>query len=769
MLSQTTHCLRLKLVKGLVLLQLLVGLAESGSPAFAQAPATRPFNIITLGDSIIWGQGLPESMKFRTLVANWLQSQYGTTRNVVIWTTHAHSGAKTGWGLYPAETNGNDPDTWYSLHPSSGYGPGYPYPGEVPFGYPSISFQIGMTVNDLKQRGVDPGTVDLVLLDGCINDLSADNILNPSLVETNLLQGEVANGPNWVRTKTNELCVTHMGSLLPQVTGQFPNAIVIMTGYYPIVSGQTDLVKLSEYLTVLGFAGGAGPPAASVVGGPGAALEYLVGVPAVAVPLAAALRATLTDRSQAFATTAFNGLSNLVNQANQGLATPRAALAWPNFSDDNAYAAPNSYLFLMEDFLADEIRGGQGQAPPGDWNTQEGVAYYRGQECSIGHPSDPTCYAALVGHPNPKGAQAYALAIISQLQGVFSARLAFPKWPQMSATSSILGQSAGQSLPLTVALAITDASTKQPLPGVQVWVQDGVGRTQSSGTTATDGTVRLPFNPCPQSLLGPHLLPSSVPSPACPIYGTLAGHGMLNSWTPALAATASLTTGNALSVSVSDPLTQTNAAGATVSVLDSQGHPLVTGTAVNGTASLSLAACSSGYLSACNATVVVSKAGYLSCAFTVPAAGSGGNCQYSPYAGATLPASVGGVVAAVTNNTTGVTLGPVTTPQQLQIQIPALAATVSTNGPASSPVTDTVTVTSGGTPVIGATLSVGNSTFVTNAGGVAVVTHAPCYASGQVAKVGVTTMPVLARTPIPCGWTATASKAGYQPFSFALP
>ena len=395
--------------------------------AFAQAVPARPFNMVSLGDSIIWGQGLPESMKFRTLVANWLQSQYGTSRSVVQWPTRAHSGAVTGWGLYPPETNGNDPDSWYMTNPSAGYSIPEPYPGEVPFGYPSISFQIGMTVNDLRGKGLDPGNVDLVLLDGCINDLSVKNILNPALVETNVLQGEIANGPNWVRTKTNELCVTHMQSLLPQVIGQFPNAVVIMTGYFPIVSGSTDLFKLAEYLSVLGLAGGAGPPAAGIIGGPGAALDYLVGVPAAAVPVSAILKATLADRSQAFATTAFNGLSNLVTQANQGLATPRAGLAWPNFSDDNAYAGPNSYLFLIEDFLSDEVRGGKGQAPPGDWNTPEGVAYYRAQECSHAHPSDPTCYAALMGHPNPAGAQAYAAAIINVLQGVFTTKLGLPQ------------------------------------------------------------------------------------------------------------------------------------------------------------------------------------------------------------------------------------------------------------------------------------------------------------------------------------------------------
>lgn len=767
-------------MKHLILLPVVTTLM-GGVFLFAQPAPARNFNMVTLGDSIIWGQGLPESMKFRTLVVSWLQSQYGSSRKVVQWTTHAHSGAVSGWGIYPAETNGNDPDTWYSLHPSSGYGRGYPYQGEVPFGYPSVSFQIGMTVNDLKSHGVDPANVDLVLFDGCINDLSVNNILNPGLVETNVLAGEVANGPNWVRTNTNRLCVTHMQSLLPQVLTQFPNAAVVMTGYFPIVSGQTDLFKLAEYMTVLGLAGGAGPSVVGVVDGPDAALEYLVGLPAATVAIAASLRDLLVDRSQAFSTTAFNGLSGLVNQANQGLAVPRVALAWPNFSDDNAYAAPNTYLFLLEDFLSDEIRGRKEQPPAGDWNAPQGVAYYRAQECLVAHPSDPTCYAAMVGHPNPQGAQAYAQAIISQLAGVLSFRLALPKVPQVSATSSILAQTPGQSLLLTAALTITDAITKSPVPGMHVWVQDGFGRTQSSGTTATDGTVRLPFTPCPQSYIGAHLLPSWVPSPACPIFGTSsAGYGMLNTWTPVLTATGNVTASNVLSVDVSDPLTKANAAGASVSVLDSKGQALTSGTTgLDGKASLNLGkACSAlGYVKVCNVTVAVSKAGYLSCSFASLTQGAEASCQNSPYIGATPLPSVSGVVAAVPTSST-VSLKASTT-AQLQIQLPTLSATAcasadgksctaNTVAPQNAP-WDIVIVTSGGAPVGGANITVGvQSLTTTNAKGVAVISRL-CYVSGsQVAQVNGKVVPV--RTPVPCGQrTATTSAIGYQASSITLP
>lgn len=76
-----------------------------------------------------------------------------------------------------------------------------------------------------------------------------------------------------------------------------------------------------------------------------------------------------------------------------------------------------------------------------------------------------------------------------------------------------------------------------------------------------------------------------------------------------------------------------------------------------------------------------------------------------------------------------------------------------------------VTLTNGG-PVAGATISVSGqqSTAVTNASGIAVITYLPCY-TGQVPKVGQRTLPV--RRQVPC--QATVSAPGLQPISISLP
>jgi hypothetical protein len=367
----------------------------------AGPPATRPFLMVALGDSIMWGQGLPESMKFRNIVAGWIQGQFHGSRSVDQLATHAHSGAVTGWGAYPPETGQQDPDTFFQSRL------GYPFPGEFPFSYPSISFQIGMTVNDLNRQNINPALVDLVLLDGGINDISVKNILDVTLTEH-------GNGPNWVRTNTNARCIAHMRNLLPQVAQQFPNAAVILTGYFPIVSDSSDLNEVAKFLEIhFSQPGSYGDPVA-----------YIDGVRAASLTLSFPVRAALADRSHAWAQTAFNGFSDLVSQANQGLVTPRVALAWPNFSNDNSYAASRTFLFTLGDFLSDEKRGARRQPPPGDWSTPQGIAYYRSQNCSQYDPMDSMCYEACIGHPNQLGAQAYADAVLRQIEGTLAPHLA---------------------------------------------------------------------------------------------------------------------------------------------------------------------------------------------------------------------------------------------------------------------------------------------------------------------------------------------------------
>ncbi len=133
------------------------------------------------------------------------------------------------------------------------------------------------------------------------------------------------------------------------------------------------------------------------------------------------------------------------------------------------------------------------------------------------------------------------------------------------------------------------------------------------------------------------------------------------------------------------------------------------------------------------------------------------------------PATITGKTATTSTSGTNLTL------QNLQnVQLPLSASACPTLDrksclqpgqarPRGSPLMDIVTVTSNGTPVGGATVSVSgqNSTALTNASGEAVITYQPCLTQTH----GPTGVPVA--VPTPCG--AAASKAGYQPFSIGLP
>src|SRR5215831_15580146 len=64
------------------------------SPAnFAQPPVVRPLNLVVLGDSISWGQGLKDEHKAWYLVKIWLQKMSGREVQPLV---EAHSGAVIG-------------------------------------------------------------------------------------------------------------------------------------------------------------------------------------------------------------------------------------------------------------------------------------------------------------------------------------------------------------------------------------------------------------------------------------------------------------------------------------------------------------------------------------------------------------------------------------------------------------------------------------------------------------------------------------------------
>lgn len=328
------------------------------------------FTMVVLGDSIMWGQGLREEAKFPTLVASWIESQLPGWR--VSTHRYAHSGAVI------------KPNTEKDAKPAT--------PGEVPNGYPSITALFWKAASELTPETSDR-TVDLVLMDGGINDVKVNSIITTDPT--------IANKVEWVGKLTRERCAPRMKRLLPYVLQKFPSAKVVATSYYPIVSEKSDLTGLASIVSLYN-------PARPIV----LATERL--------------RGQLTDQSRVFHEEYAGTVGPVVRRAQAlemvastasapkryPVAADRVVLADPAarrtafvpipFRPENAYGAPKSWLWKL------------GQ--------EDHVATTRRQQCVQVGSVNPKCYLAAMGHPNVEGAKEYAKAIIGELQAFL------PQW-----------------------------------------------------------------------------------------------------------------------------------------------------------------------------------------------------------------------------------------------------------------------------------------------------------------------------------------------------
>jgi lysophospholipase L1-like esterase len=175
--------------------------ARADCPGDFKPAAGEPLEMLVLGDSIMWGQGLRPEEKFSWRIKCWLQEK---TNREVRQTVFAHSGALIAGATETPRFKSDD--------------------GEVNLPYPSINEEL-----DHARAFYGPGNtkVNLILLDGCINDVDVSNLLS------------VATDPKWLRERINTSCKVGMHDLLKRVTETFPNARVIVPSYYRIISSST--------------------------------------------------------------------------------------------------------------------------------------------------------------------------------------------------------------------------------------------------------------------------------------------------------------------------------------------------------------------------------------------------------------------------------------------------------------------------------------------------------------------------------------------------
>ena len=346
--------------------------------AFSQRPqaaatSERPVAVLVLGDSISWGQGLKDEHKASYLVKSWLEQQTGREVRQLI---EAHSGAVIG--------------SAQSTEDQTARNAAADLDGELSRAYPTIHDQI-----DYALRAFNPAAVDLVIVNGCINDVESRRLLN------------AANTPDNIRALAQEKCGPPVEALLTRIATVFPAAHVVIIGYYPVLSEKTANDLFMRAL----------------------AKRFYAPEPGASKMNDKTLRARLITISREWYETSDQMLSAAARKVDAQLATrgshQRVLFADPGFYPENSFAARQSRLW---GFDASWLRKMLVVLTLGrvQLRTNDERRGYRSDLCEsfFRKPAQETpdqktkredrlmrCKLAAVGHPNRKGAAMYADAI----------------------------------------------------------------------------------------------------------------------------------------------------------------------------------------------------------------------------------------------------------------------------------------------------------------------------------------------------------------------
>jgi lysophospholipase L1-like esterase len=228
--------------------------------------------------------------------------------------------------------------------------------GEVPTAFPTI----------LQQCEAAPDTsVNLVILNGGINDIDIRFILNPFTEQDDLAD------------TTRRFCGRDMAVLLDRALTRFPAARIVVTSYYPILSQASHVGLVDDFMLTLGLP-----------------IEPLTRFIDDSI-----IYERIVENSELFfaeSTKALQGAIAAVNAQAPG----RVRFAAPPFTEDNAALAPQAWLFGINDDLS-----------PAD--PMAASRHVSCDKCTADFLRREQCYRASCGHPNVTGAQQFAAAILA--------------------------------------------------------------------------------------------------------------------------------------------------------------------------------------------------------------------------------------------------------------------------------------------------------------------------------------------------------------------
>jgi hypothetical protein len=328
----------------------------------------RPFEMLVAGDSHMSGQGLKEANKFYYLVKEWLHKDvFGPTREVRM-KVKAHSGARLDLHadeLHKMQAAGDD---IFKAHHQ-----------EANLSQPSIRSQIDAAHREYSSSD----EVDLVLLSGGITDVLVANTVNPFFPEKKL------------RLLIKQYCNYGMHSLLKHTAAVFPNAKIVVVGYFPIVSSESDVNKVSRYL----FKAVKFPHPFQFVFTNGMSKQFMK-----------VLRKQMAERSRLWVAESNKALRDAVIRTNAELENSRVVFVESPITEERSFATSRSMLWDTDknNRPSDERYAERQQICPEVFSE---LKYHH-----YGKMSVRMCELAAIGHPNLEGARATAEAIKDKLR-----------------------------------------------------------------------------------------------------------------------------------------------------------------------------------------------------------------------------------------------------------------------------------------------------------------------------------------------------------------
>ena len=330
------------------------------------------FDVLVVGDSFIWCQGMREEKKFYYIVKEWLRREVFDGKREVNLKVKAHSGARIfihDDQIKKMRKVGEDPTKFH--HP------------EVDISFPSIEWQ----VETARKEYENPASVKLVMVSGGITDMIVGNTINPFL------------GKSKFRRMIHDYLNVAMAKLLEQTTAAFPNAQVVVVGYFPIVSTKSDVNKITKYLM-------------KVVKFPHP-LQFLF-TNDFSKQFMKIVRKETTKRSRIWLSESNKQLREAVRKTNEKLGRERVIFVETPIPEEKSFATKNSMLFgLSDDNLPeDEI-----------YEERKVICSQVFKEIKykpFSLLSNRFCELASVAHVNYEGSKAYAEAIKTQLKPIFA-------------------------------------------------------------------------------------------------------------------------------------------------------------------------------------------------------------------------------------------------------------------------------------------------------------------------------------------------------------